>query len=184
VRRWPGRIIASEETPVGVEPTWTGLQPVAVPSGSSVTPLQCPRQESNPAFDFRRVACVCPPHSEDSRTFNAPPRNWTSSCSLGNCRAVRHTRRATASRPGIEPGPGPSEGPMRSVTPSRRIHRADDWICTSMMRFTKPPPRYSATSASRSAGSRTPCDGFGDRLLSQEHTPPSAPGLATGGFSA
>ena len=36
MRRWPGRIIASEETPVGVEPTWTGLQPVAVPSGSSV----------------------------------------------------------------------------------------------------------------------------------------------------
>ena len=70
---------------------------------------------------------------------------------------------------------------MKSATPSGRIFRADGWIRTSMMRFTKPPPRYSATSASRSAGSRTPCDGFGDRLLSQEHTPPSAPGLVTGG---
>ena len=27
--------------------------------------------------------------------------------------------------------------------------RADDWTCTSMTRFTKPPPRYSATSAYR-----------------------------------
>ena len=42
VRRWRvsiiGRLleVALKETPVGVEPTWTGLQPVAVPSGSSV----------------------------------------------------------------------------------------------------------------------------------------------------
>ena len=71
---------------------------------------------------------------------------------------------------------------MRSATPSGHTIRADDWICTSMMRFTEPPPRCSATSASRSARIRTPCGGFGDRLLSQEHTPVSAPGLAAGGL--
>ena len=70
---------------------------------------------------------------------------------------------------------------MRSATPSGRIIRADDWICTSIVRFTKPPPRCSATSAiSRSARIRTPLGGFGDRFLSQEDTPVSAPGLATG----
>ena len=36
---------------------------------------------------------------------------------------------------------------------------------------------------STSARSRTPCDGFGDRLLSQEHARVSAPGLSTGGNS-
>ena len=29
---------------------------------------------------------------------------------------------------------------MRPATPSGRIFRADDWICTSMERFTGPPP--------------------------------------------
>ena len=38
---------------------------------------------------------------------------------------------------------------MRSATPSGQQIRADDWICTSMMRFTEPPPRYSATSATQ-----------------------------------
>jgi hypothetical protein len=33
---WSQRAVGLSETPVGVEPTWTGLQPVAVPSGSSV----------------------------------------------------------------------------------------------------------------------------------------------------
>src|SRR4051812_19305442 len=42
------------KTPVGVEPTSAGLQPAASPSGSGVK--QCPRQESNLAYDLRRVA--------------------------------------------------------------------------------------------------------------------------------
>jgi hypothetical protein len=52
---WPS------ETPVGIEPTSTGLQPVAWPSGSSV---KHPRQESNLISDLRRVVCT-PPHPED-----------------------------------------------------------------------------------------------------------------------
>src|SRR6202011_1151870 len=52
--------------------------------------------------------------------------------------------------------------------------RADDWIRTSIERFTKPPP-FSVeprrqTSISTSARSRTPLGGLGGRLLSQEHT--------------
>ena len=52
---WPS------ETPVGIEPTSTGLQPVAWPSGSSV---KYPRQESNLIPDLCRVVCD-PPHPED-----------------------------------------------------------------------------------------------------------------------
>ncbi len=42
--------------------------------------------------------------------------------SFEDCHAIRYTRRAfiQVSRPGIEPGSGPSEGPMRSLAPSRR----------------------------------------------------------------
>ncbi len=58
---WPS------ETPVGVEPTFTGLQPAAWPSGSSV---EYPRQESNLIPDLRRVVCA-PPHPEDE---NIPAR--------------------------------------------------------------------------------------------------------------
>src|SRR5262245_59978592 len=50
------------KTPVGIEPTSTGLQPVAWPSGSSV---EYPRQESNLIPDLRRVVCD-PPHPEDA----------------------------------------------------------------------------------------------------------------------
>ena len=53
--------------------------------------------------------------------------------------------------------------------------RADDWIRTSINRFTKPAPFCSATSASTSARSRTPSASFGGWLLSQEHTRVSVP---------
>ena len=50
-RRW-------ESNPLGPH-----LQPVAVPSGSSVV-CQRPRQESNLVYDLRKVVCG-PAHSED-----------------------------------------------------------------------------------------------------------------------
>jgi hypothetical protein len=99
---------------------------------------KCPRQDSDLVFDLRRVACD-PPHSEDDRkvaVVSTPPRIRTSSGSFEGCCAFQHTRgairktrikrneapdglrrrlagspRALMSRPGIEPGPGPSEGP-------------------------------------------------------------------------
>src|SRR5438093_5462621 len=79
------------ETPVGIEPTSTGLQPVAWPSGSSV---QYPRQESNLIPDLRRVVCH-PPHPEDR---NIPARIRTGIQTLGKSDVVRYTTRTTKSR--------------------------------------------------------------------------------------
>ena len=56
------------------------------------------------------------------RLLSASPRNRTSSCSFEHCRArPAHSQGdllSQVSRPGFEPGPGPSEGPMQSATPS------------------------------------------------------------------
>jgi hypothetical protein len=70
---------------------------------------------------------VPPPHSEDN--------------SIADCNTERSIRnpQSKASRPGLEPGPGPSEGPMRSTTPSGH-RRADDWIRTSMIPLTRRAP--------------------------------------------
>jgi hypothetical protein len=51
-------------------------------------------------------------------------------------------------------------------------NRADDWICTSFCRFTKPAP-FSVEPRrqfSTSARSRTPWSSFGGCRLTQEHT--------------
>ena len=74
MRRWPGRIIASKKTPVGVEPTWTGLQPVAVPSGSSVTLYSVLARSRTWSSTFAGSRAN-PPHSEDVFLLSAPPRN-------------------------------------------------------------------------------------------------------------
>ena len=51
-------------------------------------------------------------------------------------------------------------------------NRADDWICTSICRFTKPVPSAiePRRRTSTSARSRTPWSSFGGCRLSQEHT--------------
>jgi hypothetical protein len=122
-----------------------------------------------------------PPHSKDMFLLSAPPRNRTSSGSFEDCHAIRHTRRAVCSLKKYPDQDSNLDLNLRRVRCNPLHHRdrfrkADDWTCTSMMRFTKPPPLYSAKSASRSARIRTPCNGFGNRLLSQEHAPLSAPG--------
>lgn len=63
---------------------------------SLFTLRQCPAEESNLVRQFRGLPCssVTPAGLLDR-----------------------------VSRPGIEPGPGPSEGPMRSATPSGRTHK-------------------------------------------------------------
>jgi hypothetical protein len=60
IQHTPGTIGA--ETPVGVEPTSTGLQPVAWPSGSSVIRVSPPGVEPGLRPSHGRVP---PPHSED-----------------------------------------------------------------------------------------------------------------------
>ena len=114
---------------------------------SSVSyPSQCLAEELNLVLQFRTLPC--------------------SSGTLARRIAI------AISRPGVEPGPGPSEGPMRSATPSgSNSSRADDWIRTSINRFTRQAPfSVEPRRQSTSARSRTPSGGFGDRLLSQEHT--------------
>ncbi len=49
------RPVERSETPVGVEPTYTGLQPVAVPSGSSVVEVSSPGIEPGPRPPQSRV---------------------------------------------------------------------------------------------------------------------------------
>ena len=156
-----------------------------------------------------------PAHSEDIHfVFSTPPRNRTSSCRFEVCRAdPAHSQGVSLSVPTWSRTRTRALGEpcaIRYTIGTNHLSRADDWICTSMKRFTKPLPRdsatsdaqsrrldlrqhrcglqdrrlCSATSASTSARIRTPCDGFGDRLLSQEHARVSARGLATEGHSA
>jgi hypothetical protein len=63
-------------------------------------------------------------------TLNTSPRSRTSSGSFEDCHAsvtparrLRHNTKIAISRPGIEPGPGASETPMRSFTPSGHFFR-------------------------------------------------------------
>ena len=89
------------------------LQAAAVPSGSSV--IKRPRQESNLDLNLRRVAC----QSSTPRGRNllaarrgveprlAVSRTAVRSGTLAGCVSV--------SRPGFEPGPGPSEGPCNPL---------------------------------------------------------------------
>ncbi len=78
---WPPR-----ETPVGVEPTSTGLQPVAWPSGSSV---------------------LC-------ENVLARSRTWPST--FAESRALPHTPRTVIPRPGVEPEPAASKTAVPSAT--------------------------------------------------------------------
>jgi hypothetical protein len=214
---------APRKTPAGVEPArscFAGSRPtVRLQRHDDRVHGKCPRQELNLVFDLRRVACD-PPHSEDvvSLLFGCRigqiPRQGVEPRLAVPKTAVRPSHspgnnNSTVSRPGVEPEPRPSEGRMRSITPSGRLRsgipagtrtsrspktrilfcpkhdrdkRADDWICTSIRRFTRAVPRCSATSASSTgARSRTLSGGFGDRLLSQEHAGSSAPGRQAAG---
>ena len=161
-------------------PLEAALQAAAWPSGSSAT-FQCPRQESNLVFDLRRVACKSPtlrgqfsvqrPAEESNlvRQFRrlpcdpAHPQGLLSKCLDQESNLDLDLRRVLCDplhhrdiqRPDLESnqGQGLRRAPCDPLHHRDRQTRADDWICTSMMRFTKPPPRCSATSATQ-AGAR------------------------------
>ena len=108
-------------------------------------PSQCRCQGSNLIFELRGLACesgTLQRHSCSAPRRGIEPRLADSKSAV----LVHHTCRASVSRPGLEPGSGPSESPMLSTAPSGHA-RADDWICTSMIRFTGPALHCSATSA-------------------------------------
>ncbi len=75
-------------------PLEAALQAAAVPSGSSAT-LSSVLARSRTWSSTFAGSRANPPHSEDVFLFSAPPRNRTSSRSFEDCRAIRHTRRAS-----------------------------------------------------------------------------------------
>ena len=90
---------------------------------------KCPRQGSNLVFDLRGVACD-PAHSEDSLysrfQYSAEELNPVLQIrSLPCCPAHSQGKSLAVFRPGLEPGSGPSEGPMLSATPSGQVQRPD-----------------------------------------------------------
>ena len=79
-------------SPTGVEPAESCF------AGSRRTvwlqrQVKCPRWESNPGFDLRRVACKIQ-HTPRTTSFSTPPRNRTPSDRFEVRHAVHHTRRA------------------------------------------------------------------------------------------
>jgi hypothetical protein len=96
---------------------------------------QYPAEDSNLVRQLRGLLCVPgTPAGRISTATSRSTRRLTPSArlehELPSDPASRPRELAGASfllqmsRPGIEPGPGPSEGPMRSVTPSRQSHSA------------------------------------------------------------
>ncbi len=100
-------------------PLEAALQAAAVPSGSSATlSVSSPGIEPGLRPSQGRVRIR---HTPRTYSRSAPRRGIEPRLAVSKTAVlIRHTRRACqVSRPGIEPGSGPSEGPMRSVTPSR-----------------------------------------------------------------
>ena len=95
-RRSPCRLAPAPRSPVSSP----GIEPGLRPSHSRVLIRHTPRT-------FRQAPCR-----------GIEPRPAVSRTAM----LVRHTRRAyiSVSRPGLEPGSGRSDGPMRSLAPSRQ----------------------------------------------------------------
>ena len=163
-------------------PLQTALQAVAVPSGSSVmftSSVLARNRTWSTSFAGSRAN---PAHSEDNcLVSSAPPRSRTSSCSFEDCHASITLAGHQSKYPDLDSN---QDHELRRLGCDPLHHRdkfhtrADDWIRTSMNRFTRPAPfsfeprRQSSTSAR----SRTPFSGFGGRLLSQEHNRVRPPG--------
>ncbi len=151
-----------------LNPLEAALQAAAVPSGSSAQSSSVLARSRTWSSTFARSRAN-PAHSEDVFLFSAPPRNRTSSGSFEDCHAIRHTRRASCrkcldqelnldldlrrvlcdplhhrdlQRPDLESNQdqGLRRAPCDPLHHRDRQTRADDWICTSIMRFTGPPP--------------------------------------------
>ena len=119
-------------------PLEAALQAAAVPSGSSAKSSSVLARSRTWSSTFAGSRAN-PPHSENMFLSSAPPRNRTSSGSFDDC----HARPAhpqgfvQVSRPGLEPGSGPSEGPMRSLAPSRRFQQHPDLESNQVQGFRK-----------------------------------------------
>ena len=171
--------LAVSETPVGVEPT-----PNRFAGGCRAVWLQrhvsaLPRNRT-PSCRFvvcRAIRYTCRAYLHSVSTRN---RTWT--WTFGGSYAIRYTIETfsvptwSRTRARALGGPRAIRYTIGTNHQSRRLdlHQHDAVYKTAASLFGH------VGNSSRSARSRTPCDGFGDRLLSQEHTPVSAPALRPG----
>ncbi len=145
---------------------------------------QCPCQESNLVYDLRRVACF----RYTSRTISTHPRNRTlpdgfedrcaSTTLVGRNSSVRESNPVWQLR---RLPCHPTHSPTMTCF---RLHQPEPTtgFAPACFRLQDGRLSQSATSAiSTSVRIRTPCSGFGDHPLSQEHArvrPPSHNGTA------
>ena len=190
-------------------PLEAGLQPVAVPSGSSATSSSVLARSRTWSSTFAGSRAN-PPHSEDMSLFSALPRNRTPSGRFEDCRAdPAHSqgiecldqesnldldlRRVLCDplhhrdiqHPDLESNQ--DQGLRRALCDPlhhRDIHtRADDWICTSIDAVYKTAALlFGHVGIKQECEDSNPVRRLWRPLLSQEHTPVSAPGLAAGGL--
>ena len=126
----------------GIEP---GLRPSQsrVRSGTLQGHVVCQylARESNPVLRFRRPPCVR--HTRKASKFHSSPsRNRTWSNSFGSCHAIRHTHGPNCQYLDLESNQDPNLRRVRCVPLHHRDKRADDWIRTSINRFTRAVPFY------------------------------------------
>jgi hypothetical protein len=153
-RRLPCRLAPAPRYPVSspaVEPgtdaqRWSyDLRTVACKSGTlRGHSFQRPTEESNPVLQIRSLPCY-PVHLQGKRLDQE--LNLDLDLRRVLCDPLHHR---DVQCPDLESNQG--QGLRRALC--NPLHhrdgqtRADGWTCTSMMRFTEPPPRFSATSAS------------------------------------
>ena len=167
--------------------------------------IKCPRQESNLVFDLRRVAC-------ESGTLrgqflvSVPRRGIEPRLAVSKTAVlIRHTRRAVSLDQEsnlVRTFGGPCDPytigtptfggvrtrirlgqPMRSATPSGHQSRRLDLHQHRSGLQDRRLSQFGHVGASTSARIRTPSGGFGDCLLSQEHTRVRPPGPSPVGDS-
>ncbi len=187
---------------MGVEPTSIGLQPIAVPSGSSVMSVSSPGIEPGPRPSQSRVriqhtprtCCLSVPHQgveprltvpktavrpshSQGMLSSSPSRNRTWSNSFGSCHAIQHTHEPNSkSIPTWNRTRTKTLGESCAVryTIGTKSRRLDSHQHETL--YKSGAFLHRATSASStSARSRTLSARFGSWLLSQEHTRIKAP---------
>ena len=133
--------------------------------------LSAPRQGVEPHLAVPKTA-VRPSHSQGMLS-SSPSRNRTWSNSFGSCHAIQHTDEPKRQHPDLESNQDQDLRRVLCCPLHHRDTRADDWIRTSINRFTRPAPfsveprRQSKQECKES----NPAWRFWRPLASQKHTP-------------
>ena len=156
---------------------------------------QCPRQESNLSLDLRRVVCKIH-HTPRTFDYSAPrrgiePRPAVSKTAVRSGTLTRHflvhfvgrnQNVSTMNRTWISTF-GRSYAIHYTIETHVKSRRLDSHQHCAVYKTAAFLNRATSAFFSTSARSRTSCDGFGDRLLSQEHARVSVPGHKDRGLS-